>query len=99
MINFYRDMWQNSSNLFAPLTALTPNNVKYDWKYEHKKCFDAIKCVIGREVLMAYPDFNATFEIHTDVSKLQIVPVTKGQAHRFILKKYEQLPTKIYHNR
>ena len=28
--------------------------------------------MIGREVLLAYPDFNAPFEIHTDASKLQI---------------------------
>ena len=42
------------------------------WKAEHQKCFDAIKRVIGRELLLAYPDFNAPFEIHTDASKLQI---------------------------
>ena len=28
--------------------------------------------MIGREVLLAYPDFNAPFEIHTDASRLQI---------------------------
>ena len=72
MINFYRDMWQNNSELFAPLTVLTSKNVKYDWKDEHQKCFDAINPVIGREVLLAYPDFNAPFEINTDASKLQI---------------------------
>ena len=47
MINFYRDMWQKRSELLAPLTALTSKNVKYDWKDEHQKCFDAIKHVIG----------------------------------------------------
>ena len=41
-------------------------------KDEHQKCFDDIKRVIGREVLLAYPEFNAPFEIHTDASKLQI---------------------------
>ena len=72
MINFYRDMWQKRSKLLAPLTALTYKNVKYDWKDEHQKCFDAIKRVIGREVLLVYPDFYAPFEIHTDASKPQI---------------------------
>ena len=28
--------------------------------------------MIGRELLLSYPDFNALFEIHTDASKLQI---------------------------
>ena len=41
-------------------------------KDDHQKCFDTIKLVIGREVLLAYPEFNTPFEIHTDASKLQI---------------------------
>ena len=100
MISFYRDMWQKCSEILAPLTALTSKNVKYEWKDEHQKCFDAIKCVIGREVLLVYPDFNATFEIHTDASKLQIGAVIsqKGQAHRFLFTKYEQRPTEIHHD-
>ncbi len=72
MINFYRDMWKNRSSLLAPLTALTSKNVPYKWTDEHQKNFDAIKRVIGREVLLAYPDFNAPFQIHTDACKTQI---------------------------
>ena len=51
MVNFYCDMWQKRSELLAPLTALTSKNSKYEWKDEHQKCFEAIKRVIGREVL------------------------------------------------
>ena len=79
MINFYRDMWQKRSELLAPLTALTCKNIKYEWKDKHQKCFDAIKRVIGREVLLAHLDFNAPFEIHTDAYKLQIGAVTSQQ--------------------
>ena len=39
---------------------------------EHQKCFDATKCMLRREVLKGYPDFNAPFEIHTDASKLKL---------------------------
>ena len=70
MINFYSDMWQNHSELLSSLTALTSKIFKYDWKDEHQKCFDAIKRVIGREVFLAFPDFNAPFGIHTDAPKL-----------------------------
>ena len=89
MINFYRDMWQKPSELLAILTAITPKNVKYDWKYEHQKCFDAIKRVIGREVLLGYPDFNALFEIYTDVSKFQLGAVIsqKGKPIAFYSRK------------
>ena len=89
MIKFYRDMWKKRSDILAPLTALTSKNVKYDWKDEHQKCFDAIKRVIGREVFLAYPDFNAPFEIHTDASKLQIGAVLyqKGKPINFYSQK------------
>ena len=78
-------MWQNCSDLLAPLTALTSKNVKYEWKDEHQKCFDTIKRGIGHEVLLAYPDFNAPFEIHNDDSKLQIGAVIsqKGELITF----------------
>ena len=46
--------------------------IYYTEERRSPKCFDAIKRVIGREVLLAYPEFNAPFEIHTDASKLQI---------------------------
>ena len=41
-------------------------------KTSTKICFEAIKRVIGREVLLGYPDFNDPFEIRTDASRLQI---------------------------
>ena len=72
MINFYCDMWQKSSDILSPLTALTSKHVKYKWKYKHQNCFDDIKHLMGHEVLLAYPDFNDPFEIHTDAYKIQI---------------------------
>ena len=58
------------------------------------------KRVIGREVFLAYPDFNDPFETHTNASKLQIGAVIspKGQANCFLFTNNEQLPTKLYHN-
>ena len=77
------------SDLLAPLTALTSKIVKYEWKDEDQKFFDAIKRVIGLEVFLAYPDFNASFEIHTDVSELKIGAVIsqKGKPITFYSKK------------
>ena len=82
-------MWQKRSELLAPLTALTSKSVKYEWKDEHQKCFNSIKRVIGREVLLAYPDFNAPFEINTDALKLQIGAVIsqKGKPIAFYSRK------------
>ena len=89
MINFSRVMSQKRSELLAPLTALTSKNVKYDWKDEHQKCFESIKCVIGREVLLGYPDFKPPFEILNDASKLQLGAVIyqKGKPTAFYSRK------------
>ena len=70
MINLYGDNWQKRYELIAPLTVLTSKNAKYKWKYEQQNKFDAIKCAIGHELFLAYPEFNDPFEIHTDASKL-----------------------------
>ena len=89
MISFYRDMWQMRSELLAQLTALTSKNVKCDWKDEHQRCFDSIKHVIERAVLLGYPDCNAPFEIHNNASKLQIGAVLsqKGKPIAFVNRK------------
>ena len=42
------------------------------WSNMHKKAFDAIKKLLARDVLLAYPTYGEVFEIFTDVSKWQL---------------------------
>ena len=72
IVNYYRDMWFRRSELLAPLTSLTSNNVKFEWLPSHQQAFDKIKKVIETEVLLAYPDFDKLFHIYTDVSDHQL---------------------------
>ena len=72
MVNYYRDMWPKRSENLAPLSALTSSKVKWEWTAEHQKAFETMKILIAKETLLTYPDFNKTFEIHTDASKLQL---------------------------
>ena len=53
--------------------------------------------MIEREVLLAYPDFNAPFEIHNDASKLQIGAVIsqKGKPIAFYSQKMN-IPQQSY---
>ena len=84
MIKYYRDMWTKRSEFLAPLTSLTSNQCKWDWKDKHQKLFKAIKNVISRETLLSYLDFNQPFDIHTDASDLQLSAVIsqhKNQLH------------------
>merc|ERR1712016_45423 len=72
MINYYRDMYPRRSEVLAPLASLTSKNAKWKWTDVHTKAFNDIKKIVSRDVLLAYPDFNETFDIHTDASKVQL---------------------------
>ena len=52
--------------------------------------------MIGREVLLAYPDFNAPLEIHTHASKLKIGTVIsqKGKPIAFCSQKINRAQQK-----
>ena len=72
IINYYRDMWIRRSELLAPLTSMTSKESKWNWTEVHQKNFDLIKHIIAKEVLLAYPNFNNRFDIHTDASQTQL---------------------------
>ena len=72
MVNFYRDMWPKRSEILAPMTALTSTSVKFNWTEECDNAFKEMKRVMATETLLAFPDFNKTFVIHTDASKTQL---------------------------
>jgi DUF438 domain-containing protein len=52
------------------LTSLTSSKVKFEWHSSHQQAFDKIKKVIGKKVLLCYPDFNKPhlFHLNTDAS-------------------------------
>ena len=72
MVNYYRDMWRRRSHLIAPLTSMVSKDSKWVWGPEQQKAFDAIKQLISKETLLAFPDFSKTFHVHTDASDYQL---------------------------
>ena len=62
MVNYYRDMWWGRLEILASLMELNSKKVKFTWNNEHQKIFNAVKRVIGREVLLAYPYFIIPLE-------------------------------------
>ena len=72
IINYYRDMWIHRSEVLSPLTSMTSKQAKWNWDAKCQKAFQEIKRIVSRETLLAYPNFNETFEIHTDASKQQL---------------------------
>ena len=85
IIQYYRDVWEKRSELLAPLTDLVGEcghtkttkkhkTKKKPWHWDecHQKAFDAIKEIVARDIILAYPDFSQPFEIYTDSSSRQM---------------------------
>jgi len=64
-------MWVRRSHVLAPLAALTSKTTEWKWEPQHQKAFAMAKRVIAKETLLAHPDFNKPFQIHTDASHCQ----------------------------
>ncbi len=78
--------------MLAPLTSLIgeyrhtkvtkANKTKkrpWHWDTVHKQAFDDVKATIAKDVVLAYPDFSQTFEIHTDALSKQLgLVITQG---------------------
>ena len=80
MINFYRDMWSQRASLLAPLSALTSVNVKFIWKEEHQKSFEAIKgflsekCCVHTQIstdLLKYTQMLVKHKLALSFSKVE----------------------------
>ena len=74
MVNYYRDMWKGRSHVLGPLTELASGkkNKKIKWTPEQEKAFQEIKRLVSQETILAYPDWNKPFEIHSDASDYQL---------------------------
>ena len=65
-------MWPSQSHMLAPLTKLISNEDKIKWMKFKQDAFDEINRIVARDTLLTYPDFNETFNIHTDASAFQL---------------------------
>jgi RNase H-like domain found in reverse transcriptase/Integrase zinc binding domain len=96
MINYYKDMWIRRSDVLAPLSTMCGKTTKREWTDVHQKAFETIKRIMSQEVLLTYPDFSKTFDIHTDASKLQMGAVIsqEGKPIAFFSKKLNDAQTR-----
>ena len=96
LVNYYRDMWVRRSHLLAPLARLTSKTVKWKWGEIERKAFNDMKRVIGAGTILAYPDFNEEFVIHTDASHTQLGAVIsqKGKPIAFYSRKLKPEQTR-----
>ena len=82
-------MWAKQSHLLNPLTSLMSHKVRFKWTNLETKAFDGIKRAVPQETLLAYPDFNEHFDIHTDSRDYQLgaVIIHNGKPIAFFIRK------------
>ena len=76
LVNFYRNMWPRQSHVLAPLTDLTISK-SLIWTSTHHEAFNAMKAMVAKEAMLAYPHHNKPFIIETDTSDYQLGAVIK----------------------
>lgn len=73
MANFFRKFIKGFSELIAPLTDLTKkSNSSFKWNEEADKAFKMVKEKLLSKPLLIHPDFNKTFYLFCDASKIGI---------------------------
>ena len=75
MVNYYRDMWKKRFHILAPLTKPSSKVTKWEWTKECQNSFEEMKKVVFKETLLAYPDFNEGFIVHTNAKHTQLSAV------------------------
>ena len=72
LVNFYRNMWRNRAHTLSPFKKLCFKNFNFKWTDRENNAFIAMKNILGRDVLLSYPNFIEKFIIHTDASSMQL---------------------------
>ena len=75
---YYRRFIRDFSKLIRPLSELLPptstkkgqKKLKVEWKWTEveQQVFDNLKKILSSPPILAFPDFNKPFEVHTDAS-------------------------------
>jgi hypothetical protein len=65
---YYRKFIKNFSGLAAPLTELTKDDAKFEWKSPQEEAFVKLKRAVKYGPVLALPDPNLPFIVHTDAS-------------------------------
>lgn len=66
--SYFRRYIENFAEIATPLTNLTSKNDKFEWREEHKKSFQQLKCKFASSPVLAAPIPGKPYEIHTDAS-------------------------------
>ena len=85
LASYYRRFVPNFAKIAGPLYMLTKQNIPFQWTIKSQNSFEHLKCLLASPPVLAYPNFNSTFFLHTDASGDGLGAIleqeTDGQLH------------------
>ena len=72
MVGFYRKFIADFASLAVPLTELTKDSVKFIWNADCNRSFELLKTALINCPVLAAPNLQLPFELHTDASGLAV---------------------------
>ena len=94
-------MWRKRAHELVPITKICSTKVKFKWTDIENNAFIAMKKIVGRDVLLYYPNFSERSIIHTDARKTQLggVTIKNGKSIDFYSRKLTLWKNKLYDHR
>ena len=68
LVTYYARFVESLSTLAAPMRRLLKKDVPWSWGPKQEQSFNEIKLALTRAPVLAFPDFEKPFELHTDAS-------------------------------
>jgi len=72
MINFIKNHIPKRAAILEPLTRLTKEMEKFQWKEEQKIAFETIKAKCAESMMLIYPHMDKVFDLYPDSCDIQI---------------------------
>ncbi|XP_069184050.1 uncharacterized protein [Procambarus clarkii] len=69
---YFRRHIKGFASITAPLTDLVKKNAKFMWTSEHDEAYTKLKSQLITAPVLAVPDFDKEWEVHTDASGIAI---------------------------
>ncbi|XP_042988661.1 uncharacterized mitochondrial protein AtMg00860-like [Carya illinoinensis] len=87
LMGYYRNFVKDYASIARPLTNILKKN-NFVWREEVEKGFEDLKKVMTTTPILAIPNFEKTFELHTDASNVGegVVLTQEGRPLVFISK-------------